>query len=152
MPYKQNKEHNLKEEFEKALGTEIDFTCKYIISPHHRMKGKRDKTIWTLSHDGEVECFIFSYSSEWFEGNICYGLVIENNTPVVVGENPSGGKLKLAKFIDSSNTSLWHGYPADYLERAQDRPNESILRSWVNKKYITKAKMLKIRSGKPCNL
>ena len=144
MPYQQDTEYDLKEHV-------ID-DCRYIISSHHRrVNGNPNKSIWTLTYDEEVECFIFSYCSKWIDDKICWGLAVNGTNLRIVGRNFDNEDLKLAKFVEA-NDNLWHGYPADYLRKAQDRPATNTLKDWVSNGYITKAKMSKIRLGQSCNL
>ena len=48
---------------------EIDLTTRtignYIISSQHRRKGNPNKSIWTISFDEEVECFINAMNGNW---------------------------------------------------------------------------------------
>ncbi len=137
--------------------TEIDLTAqqlvsRYVISSHHRRKGNPKKCIWTVTFDDEVNCFIQTIRQNWRVGSEAWGLILSNTILQVVGRNTSNDELKLAKFVDGSNNEIWHGYPADYMLRSQDRPATGILQSWVNSGYISKAKMSKIRLGHSCNL
>jgi hypothetical protein len=60
--------------------------------------------------------------------------------------------LKIAKFKDSNSTREWHGYPADYCRRKQDRPSIRILMDWKDRGLISKTKMDKIKQYKRCSL
>lgn len=125
---------------------------KYIISSQHRKAGNPHKSIWTITFSEEVDCFLFTVKENWKQENKGWGIKICDNTLQVLGINSNKEELKLAKFVDGGNTDIWHGYPADYLYKSQDRPTTEILRIWVIKGYITKSKMNKIRQGLPCNL
>jgi len=144
MTYQQDKEYDLKEHV-------VD-DCRYIIVSHHRMNGNPKKSIWTLTHDGEIKCFIFSYCSNWIDDKVGWGLSINGTNLQIVGHNFDNEDLKIAKFVNPNNNKLWHGYPADYLRKAHDRPATNTLKDWVSKGLITKAKMSKIRLGQSCNL
>lgn len=143
MPYQQDTEYDLTNE-----GLE---NCRYIISSQHR-NGNPNKSIWSLTHDGEIDCFIFSVNSNWVDEHTCFGVSVLGETIQVVGHNCDNDELKIAKFVDANANMLWHGYPADYMRNSQDRPATNILRDWVQKGYISKAKMSKIRLGQTCNL
>lgn len=139
------------------VDTEIDLTeqkvdSKYIISSQHRRKGNIHKCIWIISLDEEVNCFVQAIKENWKVGSQAWGLKIVNTVIQVVGHNSRNRELKLAKFIVGNDKDIWHGYPADYMMRAQDRPATDILKAWVNNGYISKAKMSKIRLGHSCNL
>ena len=140
------------QDIEYDLETQVSCECRYIIASHHRRVGNPNKSIWTISNSGEIECFVFSFISNWFEENICWGVSAIGADLQVVGKNNYNEDLKIAKFIDSNNNKIWHGYPADYMRKAQDRPATQTLHDWVGKGFITKAKMSKIRQGQSCNL
>ena len=142
MPYRQDIDIELEE-------TE---PSKYLISSQHRKKGNPNKSIWTISLEDEVNCFIQTICNNWKAGVEAWGIKPNGNTLQVVGVNNNNEQLKLAKFVDGTNTDVWHGYPADHMYKAQDRPTTEILKSWVEQGYITKPKMSKIRQGKLCNL
>jgi hypothetical protein len=125
---------------------------KYYISSQHRKKGNPNKSIWIISFEEEVNCFIQTISNTWKVKAEAWGIKLNGNTLQVVGLNNNNEELKLAKFVDGTNTDVWHGYPADYVCNAQDRPTTEILKYWVHQGYITKSKMKKIRQGQPCNL
>lgn len=137
--------------------SQIDLTAqkvesKYIISSQHRRKGNPNKCVWIVTFDQEVNCFIQTIQQNWRAGSEAWGLIASNAVLQVVGRNTNNEELKLAKFVDGNDNEIWHGYPADYMMRSQDRPTTGILQSWVNSGYITKAKMSKIRLGHSCNL
>jgi hypothetical protein len=136
--------------------TEIDLTelaqANYIISSQHRRRGNPNKSVWTISYEEEVDCFIETMTREWQIGTVAWGIKVVEDILQVVGVNSIRQELKLAKFVDGADTNVWHGYPADYMRKAQDRPATNILKLWVNDGFITKAKMSKIRLGQSCNL
>lgn len=125
---------------------------KYIISSKHREIKSPHKSYWTIEYSEELDCFVENYSKAYRESNLTWGLILNESSLKVLGKNTFKEELKLAKFIDSSLTNIWHGYPADYRRKNQDRPSSEILKKWVDAKIITKAKMLKIRQGQKCNL
>lgn len=136
--------------------TEIDLTpkttSKYIISSQHRKIGNPNKSIWTITFKDEIECFILSNTSHWTEGNIGWGLKLIGKIIQTLGLSSEKTELKLAKFIDASNNDIWHGYPADYIRKNQDRPGTNILKAWFDKGFIQKHQVIKIRKGIECNL
>lgn len=135
---------------------EINLTTQtignYIISSQHRRTGNPNKSIWIISFDEEVNCFIQALNANWRKGTEAWGIKVFGETLQVLGLNYENRELKLAKFVDGTHTNVWHGYPADYMNRAQDRPATNILKVWVDNGYLTKAKMSKIRLGQACNL
>ncbi len=139
------------------LDTEIDLIhlgCveKYIISSHHRMRGRPHKSVWIISHDQEVLCFVDSIQNKWRDGSQAWGLFLVDNILNVLGESDDNIGLKIAKFVDGMASSVWHGYPANFMENGQDRPTSTILHNWVERGLISKATMSRIRTGKSCGL
>lgn len=136
--------------------TEIDLTKKtkgnYIISSQHRRAGNPNKSIWVISFNEEIECFIQAMNGDWKVGAEAWGIKVVGDILQVVGLNNDKHELKLAKFVDGTNKNIWHGYPADYMSKAQDRPATNILKAWVKNGFLTKSKMSKIRLGHSCNL
>lgn len=135
---------------------EINLTAKtkgnYIISSQHRRSGNPNKCIWTITYEEEVNCFIQALNGDWRTGAEAWGVKVIGDILQVIGLNNDNQELKLAKFVDGSKSNVWHGYPADYMKKAQDRPATNILKVWVDNGYLTKAKMSKIRLGQSCNL
>ena len=144
MPYRQNIEYDLSPRT----------NSRYIISSHHRrIHGNRNKSRWTISHDEEVECFIFSKNSNWVQDiTICWGIKLLNKRLQVVGVNFANKDLKIAKFIDGNGNNVWHGYPADFKNKIQDIPYIDILVIWKNYNYIGKSDVRKIKQQQSCNL
>ncbi len=138
------------------LDTEIELvaplTGRYIISSQHRKIGNPHKSIWTITRQEEFNCFVNSKRRAWYSENSYWGLRLIEGQIVEVGKNNAKKELKIAKFIGGEVTDIWHGYPADYLNRKQDIPAVNILITWVDNGYIGKSEFRKIRQGMPCNL
>jgi hypothetical protein len=125
----------------------------YIISSAHRKVGNKNKSVWTLDFNGEVDCFTTAITKSWRNGQYGWGFKLGlNNVFEEVGRSADDKELKLAKFVDGNSNNVWHGYPADYLKKSQDRPTTVILKNWVDSGFLTKSKMTKIRKGQVCNL
>lgn len=142
MEYKVDKEIDLSE---YKIGN-------YIISSQHRKKSNPNKSIWTITYKEEVECFIFAFDKKWNTDNEGWGLKIYDGLIQEIGQDFEYKKLKIAKFVDGNQKNVWHGYPVDHMIKPNDRPTTEILKAWVDKGYLTKAKMCKIKQGKSCNL
>lgn len=138
------------------LDTEIDLkneiSCNYIISSQHRQTGNPQKSIWKITYKEEVQCFIQAIDCNWKSDSTAWGIKLKDASLQVIGHNNNGQDLKVAKFVDGSNNNVWHGYPADHMNKAHDRPTTTVLKDWVQKGYLTKAKMSKIRQGQSCSL
>lgn len=119
--------------------------AQYIISSQHRKTKKSHKSYWTISYKEEVECFCSTFSEKWIEDYEGWGLKVENSNIIVLGQSKKKTDLKLAKFVDGNQNDIWHGYPADHLEKTQDIPPIFILKLWKEKGYISKADVLKIK-------
>jgi hypothetical protein len=137
---------------DKEIDLKLHTKSNYIISSQHRRTGNPNKSVWTITFEEEVACFIQAINDNWKIGTQAWGVKVLGNILQVVGLNNNRQELKFAKFVDGTNTNVWHGYPADYMSNAQDRPATNILKGWVDNGYMTKAKMSKIRLGQPCNL
>lgn len=141
-----------------SLDVEIDLlpvtNNRYIISSYHRSRGRRksDKCIWVITREEEVQCFIRSMSSDWGSKSVYWGLKLNETTLQVVGRNYGKEELKIGKFVSNNGNNIWHGYPADYLNRTHDIPDTRVLQIWVENGYIGKSHLRKIRQGMPCNL
>lgn len=125
---------------------------KYIVSSLHRRKRNNKKSLWTISRDEEIDCFILSQKSQWTEVNVSWGIKLEGNSIKQIGVNKQNKPLKIAKFIYGNCNNIWHGYPADHVRNNQDRPGILTLKKWRIAGYIEKHIIEKIRKGKECNL
>jgi len=134
-------------------GKEQEKLIYYKVRSVHRRHGNSEKCIWTIFIHEEVDCFKLSTSENWLEDTKGWGLKINSEGCLEqVGVSEQNESLKIAKFVDSSSTREWHGYPADYCRRKQDRPSTRVLIDWKEKGLISKTKMDKIKQYKKCNL
>lgn len=128
-------------------------TVTYLISPTHRKAGNSHKSVWIISFDDEFGCFCFSYSNGWIESDDAWGYYLDKNSQLVIlGIGVNKEELKLARFKKDPIAAQWHGYPCNYMANSYDVPPETILKKWVLKGAITKAKMSKIQRCLSCNL
>ncbi len=130
----------------------------YVINWQHR-DGNPKKSQWAIDQGQEIGVFECSYESDWVsqeqDKRSSWGLYIVDRIPSVLGRTARECKLPLgdvrvAKFTESQQT--WHGYPANYRDNNQDRPDTRILKSWHTRGYIRKNEIKRIRSMKPCSL
>jgi len=122
----------------------------------HREYVNDEKAIWTISIVEEVDCFRRSIDKLWIEeaGMCRWGLHVTGDSKrlEILGKNKHTDDLKIAKFVKDVISETWHGYPADYRQKRNDKPPENILLMWCDEGYIRKHHVSKIRSGKACNL
>lgn len=131
---------------------------KYEYNPLHR-NGNPNKSQWDVVNIGILdEEQIWNESSKRID-YICYGLYIPKDKPDYLGfpaKNSSSilKKLFIAKFRGTQNGNIisWHGYPIDTTLNTYNRPSESDLIDWQNKKYIKASLVSKILKGKKCFL
>lgn len=143
MPYLQDTEYDLSPRTESS----------YIISSYHRRpSGNINKSIWIISNEEEIDCFISSKNSNWVKDSTCWGLKLINNALQVIGRCPTSDELKIAKFVDGNKNNIWHGYPADYKNKKQDIPHTSVLTIWKNNHYLGKSDIRKLKQQLPCSL
>lgn len=125
----------------------------YNVNPQHRVRGNPNKSIWIVAPDVEFACFKYTFENQWVDGNDAWGFLRdENKKMVLLGSGQNNEELKLAKFKKYPTADEWHGYPCNYLTKSQDVPTDKVLRDWVEKRYISKAKMNKIQHQLVCVL
>ena len=133
--------------------TDKGMTIQYYVNPQHRKKGNPNKSIWIVKPNEEFECFQFTYMNRWVVVNEAWGFLLDKtNKFVKLGTGQNNEELKIAKFKKDPTKKEWHGYPCNYMTKTQDIPFETILKTWVDEQYITKAKMSKIQHQLLCNL
>ena len=129
----------------------------YVIKADHR-DGTHDKAQWKISMDEEVDTFERGFGSEWFSSkkSWAWSLYLNTQRPNPLGvskrSEPPIQRLWIAKFVKNASPAFWHGYPADYRRRTQDRPDIDVLEDWRRQGFIGKREIAKIRSGLKCNL
>jgi hypothetical protein len=134
-----------------ALSTSI-VGVRYIIKADHRNGGNGRKSQWVIAEPAEVQCFERSHKSNWTTTNAAWGLHLPGSSPQVLGRSVTGTDLKIARFLPAANGKTWHGFPADYRRKKQDRPAVTVLLLWLKAGFIRKHDISRVRSGKPCNL
>lgn len=125
---------------------------RYFIHPKHRGSPTRDSCTWTISVDDEVALCKAALSTARSPGQECWAAEAEGRRLRKVGINVYRESLIFGKFVDGSAIAIWHGYPADYRRRTQDRPPISVLQVWVMRGLLQKHHVAKISGGMQCNL
>ena len=118
-----------------------------------------EKSQWTITELEEKSCFKYSLESYWNKPHyyISWGLYLKNDKVEYLGNSaknePEFCQLFIAKFIDSSKNSNWHGYPANPSgQKPQDIPPENVLGDWLSKQYLRPQLIRKIARGQKCKL
>jgi len=124
----------------------------YVPFSRHRQPGNREKSIWTVSVDAEIECFKQSHLNKWVNGAKSWGVMVDGTRLIELGIGNTGTLIKMAVFVQDVEPEIWHGYPLDYIRRTQDTPPFSILKQWVDAGFMTRTQMMRIIRGKPCRL
>jgi hypothetical protein len=137
-------------QYDVAFPTKVG--TNYLFKSDHRNGGNGKKSQWTITPPEELNCFETAHAAQWLEGSEGWGLHLNGTTPLVIGTAVGGAVLKLAKFVDNAQPQSWHGYPADYRTKAQDRPSTRILLLWVAASHIQKHEAIRIRTQKKCSL
>lgn len=121
----------------------------YIFTNQHRARQNANKSLWTITEDEEFNSFSLMCNQNWildqYKGWSLHRVGSIND---FLGVNPKNERVQIAKFVDSSKNSLWHGYPVNYRESVHDKPHNEVLQKWVDDKKITKVQMSKISRGK----
>jgi len=125
----------------------------YIFTNQHRTRQNTNKSLWTISEDDEFNSFSLMCDKDWisdqYKGWSLHRVGLVND---ILGVNPKDEEVQIAKFVDSSQNSSWHGYPVDYRESVHDKPHNEVLQKWVDGDKITKKQMRKISQGKKVKL
>jgi hypothetical protein len=118
-----------------------------------------EKSQWTITELEERSCFKYSLEYSWNKPHhyISWGLYFKNDKVEYLGNSaknePELCQLFIAKFIDSSKNSKWHGYPANPSgQKPQDIPPENVLGDWLSKQYLRPQLIRKITRGQKCKL
>lgn len=104
----------------------------YAIKNDHR-NGSRSKSQWITTLEEEVAAFEDAYGSNWISrsGKHAWGLHFVDGKPHILGIASANSsrreRLRLAKFVRNMAPSFWHGYPANYRRKPQDRPPVVVL-------------------------
>jgi hypothetical protein len=136
----------------------------YVVKSDHR-DGSKKKSQWIIAPQEEVNTFEGAYSLSWTStsGQQAWGLHLVDGRPTILGTAPTKlgtthrgpsrtERLWLAKFVRNATPVFWHGYPANYRHKSQDRPPVSVLQAWHDCGYISKREISRIRGSKPCSL
>jgi hypothetical protein len=123
----------------------------YLLKSDHRDKSGK-KSQWLIKPSEEVLTFSSAYSAGWHNESECWGLHPPNGEPDILGVTVDKRTVRLAKFVSNDKPAYWHGYPADYQTKTQDRPTIEILRSWLAAGLIKKHELTRIRAGHSCSL
>ena len=122
----------------------------YLPHPHHRSPDKAgEKSQWLISLIEEISVFNNACSAGWLFGQDGWGLYMAGNTAEYLGTAPDKRLLVFAKFIDSDNKDIWHGYPGDQ-RKFQDRPPIIVSRAWIE--ILGPSKVRKLKKGQSCVL
>ena len=125
----------------------------YVALPRHRGRAARRHSVWTVPVPTEVACFVQAWQASWGVGcGELWGHSRPDSRLEPLGLNGHGENLWFGKFVQSAPSSPWHGYPADYRRRAQDRPPTKVLHQWRDLGVLAKHQAAKVASGRPCKL
>lgn len=132
--------------------TTIRTGVTYLNHPQHR-NNTPQKSQWRISEQEEIEAFTQSLNENWVVGDTGWGFHLGESRLAYLGVAQNHRTpVFLAKFVDGTGTSSWHGYPADHVVNSQDRPPVCLQRSWLSSGRLAKAKIRKLAKGQPCNL
>lgn len=129
----------------------------YFIKSDHR-NSSPEKSQWIIERDDEIAIFEYTCIAKWLSTTQrnAWGLHFQEDKPQILGSSAAIEPLKqnlwIAKFMRSLEPLCWHGYPANYRIKQQDRPEIGILQDWYSKGHIKKQDIARIRCGKKSNL
>jgi len=123
---------------------------------HRNNTRKSEKSQWRISIKEEFQvfndCFI---NFSWFDNHIGWGIYLDPETKsnmLQIGISTIKNPLHFIKYVDGGKDNMWHGYPADYLRKIQDKPSSIFLNEIYSRGFISKPQYSKIKKGKKCNL
>ena len=123
----------------------------YCVNEQHR-NGNRAKSQWRISIPEEIASFEESERNGWLLTDNGWGLYMAGGCVSVLGVAQDHiTPVFIAKYVGSAD-GPWHGYPADYRNKAQDIPVPDVLCKWLSEGLMTPAKIRKISRGQPCSL
>ena len=123
----------------------------YLPLPKHRGQADQHRSIWTKPVPEEIACFVQAWQESWgTNGGELWGHVREGTRLQPLGLNRYGEHLWFGKFLHNPHPVQWHGYPADYRRKSQDRPPEKVLFKWRDIGILAKHQVYKIMAGKSC--
>ncbi|MBS1963098.1 MAG: hypothetical protein JST04_12860 [Bdellovibrionales bacterium] len=132
--------------------TNIQPGFDYLPHSHHR-NGMAGKSQWSIAINEEVECFRDAVHGQWFFQGDGWGLhrILGQAAHLGVAKDRRT-KLFLAKFVNKTSQTVWHGYPADHQNNQQDIPAVEVQRIWLESQILPPPKIRKIARGQPCSL
>lgn len=129
----------------------------------HRNSANPAASVWSINISDEYNCFIealsytdssqvtnISYKS--LDETLCWGVNIDSTRLQSLGYNNLTNELFFGKFTKHIHNNEWHGYPADFIKKTQDRPPLNFLVSLEENGLLTKNKMKKISRGQKCRI
>ena len=137
-----------------VVGSPFATSTGQFYTPFLRHRGTPDqhRSVWTEPVEGEVACFVEAWEQAWGERDgLLWGNARDDSGLRPLGLNGHREELWFAKFVRASSPAPWHGYPADYRRRKQDRPPTRVLVQWREAGIITKHEAARIAGGRRCN-
>lgn len=127
-------------------------TTTYICHPVHR-NGRPGKSQWTINEQEEVDCFRQTFQAQWIIDHKGWGLHIVNGFPYKLGvAQDRVTDVFVAKFVGNQQIAEWHGFPADHRKNSSDKVDEAVAWDWLERGFLTGAKVRKLIAGQPCRL
>jgi hypothetical protein len=126
---------------------EIEKGVFYVHNPKHR-NFTPDAGRWTISEEAERLSFGTALRSGWVGENEGWGLHIENDVPTYLGVDRFDVHSFVAKYIDSSGSTIWHGFP----KAPADVPGPGVLKDWLQEGTLRKKTVKLLSQGRPCSL
>jgi len=119
---------------------------KYKTNPVHR-NGTAGKTQWNklISESEEESIFDFGNNNQWQDGKNIFSFKWDGKLPISFID--TSDELNYARFVGASD---WHGFPANVKRSPKDLPPYKILKNWIENKYTTRAKAIKLMRRLRC--
>ena len=128
-------------------GKEVLFNGEdYIFIKKHRASGNANASVWICSLREEFNLVEDGLKNQYTERQKCFQAYNLKKGLPVLGTNNVNSELKIAKFVNSTPT-IWHGYPADHIQKNQDRPTLDVLSKMHLNDLISAKEMKRISKG-----
>jgi hypothetical protein len=132
---------------DKEIEVSTEPSLRYIlVGYHHSTNPSKNKSIWTVNADKEIDLFIEACKNNYVDNIGKYGFnfdVSSNGRVNKLGRDINTKDLYVGKF----DIGVRHGYPANHMLQ-KDRPSEEILEAINAQKAISPRELKCLKQAK----
>ena len=119
---------------------------EYCFIKKHRTLGNPNASVWTCTLREEFDLADNGLKNDYTESKkVLQAYNLKKGLPAL-GKNNVNPELRIAKFVNTT-PAVWHGYPADHVQKNQDRPTLDVLKKMLSNDLISAKEMKKISKG-----